>query len=80
MGWAAICVDDNDSVKFKICGGDDQATNNIMELTAVIRGLERFGGGSVTVYTDSKYVMNGITKLESMGGKGMTGGLHPVEL
>jgi ribonuclease HI len=61
-GWAAICVDDNDSVKFKICGGDDQATNNIMELTAVIRGLERFGGGSVTVYTDSKYVMDGITK------------------
>ena len=61
-GWGAICVDDNDKVFFRVCGGDTHSTNNIMEMTAVIRGLERYGGGPVEVYTDSKYVMDGITK------------------
>ena len=61
-GWAAICVTQEDGVFFKVTGGDSHTTNNIMELTAVIRGLERYGGGPVTVYTDSKYVMDGITK------------------
>ena len=61
-GWAAICVTDGDSVFFRVAGGDTHTTNNIMELTAVIRGLERYGGGPVKIYTDSKYVMDGITK------------------
>lgn len=47
---------------FKLCGGDSHTTNNIMELTAVIRGLERYGNGPITVFTDSQYVKNGITK------------------
>ena len=61
-GWAAICVNDNNEAFFKVCGGDSHTTNNIMELTAVIRGLERYGNGPITVYTDSQYVKNGITK------------------
>jgi len=61
-GWAAICVSDKDNVFFKVAGSDSHTTNNIMELTAVIRGLERYGSGPVKVYTDSKYVMDGITK------------------
>ena len=61
-GWAAVCVDENDTLFFKISGGDSHTTNNMMELSAVIRGLERYGSGPVTVYTDSKYVMDGITK------------------
>ena len=61
-GWAAICVNDGDAALFKISGGDKRTTNNIMELTAVIRGLERFEGGPVTICTDSKYVMDGSTK------------------
>ena len=61
-GWGVICLDDESNPFFKICGGESHTTNNIMELTAVIRGLESYGGGAVTVYTDSKYVMDGITK------------------
>ena len=61
-GWAAICVTQEDGVFFRVAGGDSYTTNNIAELTAVIRGLERYGGGPVTVFTDSKYVIDGITK------------------
>jgi ribonuclease HI len=46
-------------------GGEDQTTNNRMELRAVISALEeserRAPGASVTVITDSQYVKNGIT-------------------
>ena len=60
-GWGAICVK-GDKEDFRVGGCDSHTTNNIMELTAVIRGLERHGFGDVTVYTDSNYVKNGITK------------------
>lgn len=77
-GWAAICVNDRDEVFFKVSGGDSHTTNNIMELSAVIRGLERYGSGPVRVYTDSKYVMDGITKWiknwKKNGWKTSTGG------
>jgi len=77
-GWAAICVSDGDKVFFKVAGSDSYTTNNIMELTAVIRGLERYGDGPVKVYTDSKYVMDGITKWikgwKKNGWKTSTGG------
>lgn len=59
-GWAAHCD------QFTICGGEGpQTTNNIMELTAVIRALRKaidMGCLQVTVHTDSTYVKNGITK------------------
>lgn len=60
-GWGVIGLN-GDDVAFKIGGGDTQTTNNIMELTAVIQGIKRCGVGPVMVYTDSKYVMDGITK------------------
>ncbi len=39
-------------------------TNNRMELLAVIKGLEalKFLGSNVTVYTDSRYVADAVTK------------------
>ncbi len=39
-------------------------TNNRMELLAVIKGLEalKFQGSNVTVYTDSRYVADAVTK------------------
>lgn len=44
------------------CGGEAQTTNNRMELTAAIRALEAVGTEtSVTLYTDSTYVKNGVT-------------------
>lgn len=44
-------------------GGEPMTTNNRMELTAVIRGLEALKKPCrVTVTTDSKYVLGGITE------------------
>ena len=46
-----------------LSGGEDRTTNNRMELTAVIRGLEvRNQPGLVELYSDSKYVVDGLTK------------------
>ena len=77
-GWGAICVDDTDNICFRVCGGDSRSTNNIMEMTAVVMGLERYGGGPIEIYTDSKYVMDGITKWihgwKKKGWKTSTGG------
>ena len=44
-------------------GGDPATTNNRMELTAVIRGLQALTRScKVKVVTDSKYVIQGITE------------------
>ncbi len=46
----------------ELFGGDKLTTNNRMELTAVIEALASLKRRcSVTVYTDSEYVKNGIT-------------------
>ncbi|HIE77919.1 MAG TPA: ribonuclease HI [Candidatus Thioglobus sp.] len=48
----------------KIKGSADSTTNNRMELTAAIRGLEAIKSTEIAIdlYTDSKYVMNGINE------------------
>jgi ribonuclease HI len=47
----------------QLYGGESQTTNNRMELTAVIRGLQTLKRPSrVRVITDSQYVKNGITQ------------------
>ena len=44
-------------------GGVPATTNNRMELQAVIEGLSALKGKChVTIHTDSKYVMDGVTK------------------
>ena len=59
-GWAAIIIDKLDKKK-KIIGSEPSTTNNRMELTAVIKALNEIpSGGSVKIFTDSKYVINGI--------------------
>ena len=46
----------------ELCGGETATTNNRMELTAVIRGLESLKRRcKVRVYTDSQYVQKGIS-------------------
>ena len=58
-GCPSRCVD-----LFDISGGTEHSTNNIMELTAVVKGLEKcleHGLTEVSVHTDSKYTMDGIT-------------------
>jgi len=56
-GWGAILIyKDN---KKEISGGNKDATNNIMELTAVIEGLKALKRPcDVEVYSDSAYVVN----------------------
>ncbi len=60
-GWGAI-LQHGDNEK-ELSGGAAETTNNQMELMAAISGLEALNRScQVSLYTDSKYVMDGITK------------------
>ena len=60
-GWAAILRYRDHEKEF--FGGEPLTTNNRMELMAAIKGLESLKRPcSVVLYTDSRYVMDGITK------------------
>lgn len=76
-GWAFVVLKDPDGSTtnpttdpFKIkedFGGRMDTTNNQMELSAVIRGLEwlyqnNLHNEDITVYTDSQYVTKGMTE------------------
>ena len=59
-GWAALIIDKNELTNKKF-GSEISTTNNRMELTAVIEALKIIPSKStLAVYTDSKYVINGI--------------------
>ena len=58
-GWGAILI--AEGAERELWGGVEQTTNNRMELTAAIRGLEALKRRcTVAIYTDSQYVRNGI--------------------
>jgi ribonuclease HI len=60
-GWAAIVR--SGAHEKELSGGEPLTTNNRMELLAAIRGLEALMRPcSVSLYTDSLYVRDGITK------------------
>ena len=60
-GWGALIK--FDSMKKEIFGGKNDTTNNQMELLAAIEGLATLKEPcSVELFTDSKYVMDGITQ------------------
>ena len=60
-GWGAILR--TGAHEKELSGGDAATTNNRMELTAVIRALEALKRASaVTIHTDSRYVMDGVTQ------------------
>ncbi len=47
----------------EMCGGEDDTTNNRMEMMAVIKALEALSKRSnIKLYTDSKYVLQGVTE------------------
>ena len=60
-GWGALLIyKDADKT---IYGGEKNTTNNRMEMTAIIEALKIVKMDcEITLYTDSKYVMDGITK------------------
>lgn len=59
-GWGAVLLYKEHSKK--ISGGEKDTTNNRMELRAVIEALRavKKSSADIIVYTDSKYVQNGI--------------------
>ncbi len=58
-GWAAILR--SGGHEKEIFGGEPATTNNRMEMTAAIKALEALKKSSdVTLYTDSRYVMDGL--------------------
>ena len=60
-GWGAL-IRMGDHSK-ELCGGEPITTNNRMELTAVIRGLQALKRAcEVKLYTDSVYVQKGMTE------------------
>ena len=60
-GWAAIILDKNYKY-YSVSGGINNTTNNRMELMAPIMALKKIKKKSkITIYTDSKYVKDGIT-------------------
>jgi ribonuclease HI len=59
-GWAAIICTRNEMKK--ISGSEKDTTNNRMELLATINALKEVNSEDlIEIYTDSKYVKNGIT-------------------
>ena len=60
-GWGALIK--FDAAEKEIFGGQNNTTNNQMELSAAIEGLSILKEPcDVNLFTDSKYVMDGITQ------------------
>jgi ribonuclease HI len=58
-GWGVLLV--AGEYRKTLHGGEAETTNNRMELTAAIRALDALRGRqAVRLYTDSRYVMDGI--------------------
>jgi ribonuclease HI len=62
-GWGSVIMTGEKTIE--LGGRKDHSTNNIMELTAPIEALKYLGQykiqGEVEIFSDSKYVINGIT-------------------
>lgn len=64
-GWGALlqATTDKGIVEKELCGGERETTNNRMEMMAVIEGLSALKKPcEVTLYLDSKYVMQGMNE------------------
>tara|TARA_B000000460_G_C21467858_1_gene371164 strand:- start:592 stop:993 length:402 start_codon:yes stop_codon:yes gene_type:complete len=60
-GWGAVIEQNGDQIR--LSGGEPQTTNNRMEMTAVIKGLEAVDhAAKVLISSDSTYVVNTMTK------------------
>ena len=60
-GWGALII--TPAGEQELSGAENETTNNRMELTAAIMALREVPAGSaVDLYTDSKYVMDGLNE------------------
>ena len=65
-GWGAILV--YKGTERELSGGEDNTTNNRMELTAVIKGLSALKESCIVeLYSDSKYVIDALEKGWAIG-------------
>ena len=82
-GWGAVLRYRFDGKVYEkeLSGGDASTTNNRMELLAVCVALEmlKFEGSDVTIYSDSKYVVDAVEKRWVFGWekKGFAGKKNP---
>ncbi len=60
-GWATIIFDKKNKKRIQRVGSEVTTTNNRMELTAIIESLKSIPlQSNLIVFTDSKYVINGV--------------------
>jgi len=60
-GWGAIIMQSEKNIE--LFGGENETTNNRMELMAVIMALKEISSNlELTIYTDSTYVQKGISE------------------
>ena len=60
-GWG--CILEYNGVQKELSGGETETTNNRMELTAVIEGLQALKESCIVeLYSDSKYVIDALQK------------------
>lgn len=60
-GWGAYII--RETGEEKLCGGEAETTNNRMELTAAIEGIQHCpSDAKLIIWTDSNYVKQGITE------------------
>ncbi len=81
-GWAWLMKFEPVGIESRDKGGEPNTTNNRMELTAAIKALEHLLGSlKIAIYTDSKYLRNGITEwIENWKKKGWrTANKKPVK-
>ncbi len=79
-GWATIVIHNGTTTEYS--GSAAETTNNRMEMTAALIGLQKTPrDNTINIYTDSQYLINGITKWvkgwQKNGWKTRTG--DPVE-
>ena len=67
-GWGAIL--EYNGIEKELSGGENNTTNNRMELTAVIQGLKALKEPCIVeLYSDSKYVIDALEKGWAIGWK-----------
>ena len=60
-GWGALILQDDKNIE--LFGGENETTNNRMELMAVIMALKEMSSSEeLIIYTDSTYVQKGISE------------------
>ncbi len=61
-GWGAIILNETSKKVIELGGKEDKTTNNRMEMMAIVQALKYSPDGLITIYSDSKYTITGITQ------------------